>query len=132
MDESDGSGSDLWACLERACVQCGLSAGDIIPDLEAGRAPERVVTLVASQLGRPIPEVRDMLSAQAPALLARVRAAQAAAEKVATAEAVAERDEEAVMNRQWICGFCHNSNPGCPYRARQEARARAFGAFVCA
>ena len=123
-DQSDDSASDLWACLERACVQCGLSAHDILPDLQAGRAPERVVTVVAAELGRPVPVVREMLGAQAPALLARVQRALAEATRIqeaaATAAATAAEDDTQTLNRQWICSFCHNSNPGCPYRARQE------------
>jgi hypothetical protein len=123
-----GTPDNLWACLERACVQCGLSAADIAPDLRAGRAPERVVTLVAAELGRAVGDVRAMLGGQAVALLQKVEQALAAAEEVkerakeeaATAAAAGMLDDPRFLNRQWVCEFCHNSNRDCPYRPRQE------------
>jgi hypothetical protein len=127
-DVDSGSPVDLWACLERACVQCGLSASDVAPDLRAGRAPERVVTLVAAELGRPVGEVRTMLGGQAPALLAKVEQAVKAEEEVKErakqeaddAASAGKLDDPRFLNRQWVCSFCHNSNTDCPYRPRQQ------------
>jgi hypothetical protein len=117
---ADGEEPDLWACLERECIKLGLGAADLLPDLSAGRAPECVVGAVASELGRPPQRVREMLAAQAPALLRRVRAALAAAAELEQRVAEAAEREAETRRRMWICSVCHNSNPGCPYRARQE------------
>jgi hypothetical protein len=106
--------------LERACIQAGLGAADLVADLSAGRAPECVVAAVASELARPRDTVRSMLAAQAPALLLRVRAALAAAEELERRVAEAAARDEATRRRMWICSMCHNSNRDCPYRAKQE------------
>jgi hypothetical protein len=124
-DDGGDAGDDaLWSCLERACVACGLSAAETLPELRAGRAPERVVPHVAAELGRSAGEVRDMLGAQAPALARKVEASLAKAaelEKLARiAAAQAAADAARTRNRTWVCGYCANSNPDCPYRARQE------------
>ena len=92
----------------------------MLPDLSAGRAPECVIPAVASELARPADVVRDMLAAQAPALLRKVRAAVDAAAELELRAAEALEREEATRRRMWICSACHNSNPGCPYRAKQE------------
>jgi hypothetical protein len=125
-DDAGGGGGDdgLWSSLERACVACGITPADVLPELQAGRAPERVVPHVARELGKPAGAVRAMLAEQAPALAAQVQAALAkAAELQRAAKLAAEAaaaDVTRTRNRSWICGYCHNSNPACPYRARQE------------
>ena len=119
-DDRDGDNDDLWAALERACIKMGLTAEDMLPDLEAGRPPERVVPAVASELNRPADRVREMLKAQVPALLRKTRAAVEARLELERRIAEALQKEEAQRRRMWICGACHNSNPDCPYRARQE------------
>jgi hypothetical protein len=124
-DDAGDAGDDaLWSCLERACVACGLSAEQTLPELRAGRAPGRVVPHVAAELGRSAGDVRAMLAAQAPALARKVEACLTKAaelEKAAKrAAAEAEADAARTRNRTWVCGYCANSNPDCPYRARQE------------
>lgn len=125
-DDAAGGGGDdgLWSSLERACLACGIAPADVLPELQAGRAPERVVPHVARELGKPAGAVRAMLAEQAPALAAQVQAALAkAAELQRAAKAAAEAaaaDVTRTRNRSWVCGYCHNSNPACPYRARQE------------
>ena len=51
----------------------------------------------------------SMLAEQSPALAAQVEAALAAAQELGR-----------TRNRVWVCSYCHNSNPDCPYCARQQ------------
>ncbi len=102
-----GGGPDLWACLERACVELGLGAADVLPDLQAGRAPEAVVAHVAGQLGKPAADVRAVLAAQARALARKLQEALAAGAELARLADEAEAEDSPNRQRQWICEYCH-------------------------
>ena len=123
-DDHGGGDDSMWSCLERACVACGIAPADVLPELKAGRAPERCVPHVARELGRLPAEVRAMLSEQAPARASQVEAALAKAAELqraaAAAAAAAAEDAARTRNRTWVCSYCSNSNPDCPYRAKQE------------
>ncbi len=106
-----GGGPDLWACLERACVELGLGAADVLPDLQAARAPEAVVAHVAAQLGKPAADVRAMLAAQAPALARKLQEALAAGAELARLADEAEAEDSPNRQRQWICEYCHKCVP---------------------
>lgn len=107
-----GSGIDalerqqLTFSLEKALMKLPAAKGQAM--IDAGAVPPAILKEIATELGKDRAEVQDKLEQ----ILAEVQAAQEANQKIAA--------ELKKKQTEWVCSFCGNSNPSCPYRAKKE------------
>ena len=87
----------------RLCALVGLQ----------GTLPPGVLDLVVRKRGGKRAAVEAMLKAQMAPLRARV---------TRLLQELEAKSEEERQRLRWVCQFCGNSNPDCPYRKLQEVR----------
>jgi hypothetical protein len=88
-------------------------------------ADARFAAFAAERLQLPAgsPQLRDAMLEEAQRQVAPLEAldSEAAAEGRKAAASQAAADAAGIrVQRLWVCGYCRNSNPGCPYRATRS------------
>ena len=106
-----------------------------------GQSPPQVIAMLRQQVPQLLPRVTQALETQRQLaeqqrkreeeelhrrqeeerrLRAIMDAARRQREQERLEQERRQREEARRRQRQWVCSFCHNSNPGCPYRATRS------------
>lgn len=117
--------SESWLveAIGKAAAMTGLSFSlqDLLDMAEGTKPwPECMLADLARTYGWAPEEVTSRIKEQAAKEKPALKAALRLAERLRAAEEALPEEERRSRVRMWVCGYCRNSNPGCPYRATRS------------